>query len=169
MVSQHALQVVFQHALQQVSWGVWYPSMPCRSPGGSPGPHPEEGGKLRGLAKGSPGPHPGGGGSPGPHPVWSPGPNPEGGMGGCVSQNALRRPPPPPVDGYCRGRYASYWNAFLFHSSFTLPVDEYLICLTAEFNFISNPSESATGTHEYPLRTEDRMNMWVNGRHLVQR
>ena len=23
-------------------------------------------------------------------------------------------PPPPPADGYCCGRYASYWNAFLF-------------------------------------------------------
>ena len=54
VVSQHALQVVSQHALQ-VSVG-WYPSMPCRSPGGSPGPHPE--GRLRGLAGGSPGPHP---------------------------------------------------------------------------------------------------------------
>ena len=25
-----------------------------------------------------------------------------------------RHPPPPPADGYCCGRYASYWNAFLF-------------------------------------------------------
>ena len=33
--------------------------------------------------------------------------------GGCVSQHALRHPPP--VDGYCRGRYPSYWNAFLFY------------------------------------------------------
>ena len=50
-ISQHALQVVSQHALQQV-WGGWYPSMPCRFPG----PHP--GGKLRGiLPGGSPGPH----------------------------------------------------------------------------------------------------------------
>ena len=40
MVSQHALQVVSQHALQQ---GGLYPNMPCRFPG----PHP--GGKLRGL------------------------------------------------------------------------------------------------------------------------
>ena len=24
------------------------------------------------------------------------------------------RHPPPPADGYCSGRYASYWNAFLF-------------------------------------------------------
>ena len=24
------------------------------------------------------------------------------------------RHPPPPADGYCCGRYASYWNAFLF-------------------------------------------------------
>ena len=25
-----------------------------------------------------------------------------------------REMPPPPTDGYCFGRYASYWNAFLF-------------------------------------------------------
>ena len=34
------------------------------------------------------------------------------------------RPPPPQEpesrDGYCCGRYASYWNAFLFHQYFTL-------------------------------------------------
>ena len=40
------------------------------------------------------------------------GPGPH--LGGCVSQHALRQNPPPTVDGYCHGRYASYWNAFLF-------------------------------------------------------
>ena len=64
VVSQQALQVVSQHALQ-VSGG-WYPSMPCRSPG----PHPR--GKLRGLTWGE--------GSPGPH--------------RGVSQHALRQTPP---------------------------------------------------------------------------
>ena len=107
--------------------------------GGSPRSHPW--GRLRGLARGSPGPHPrgvsrptpGGGAclqanivgglqahtqgglkahtrgglSPGPHPGGSPGPHP----GGNISQHALRHTPP--ADGYCRGRYASYWNAFL--------------------------------------------------------
>ena len=73
--------------------GGWYPSMPCRSPG----PHPR--GKLRGLAWGVSRPTPGGG-SPGTHP------------GVRVSQHALRQTPPH-TDGYC-GRYASYWNAFLF-------------------------------------------------------
>ena len=29
-------------------------------------------------------------------------------------------PPPPPADGYCSGRYASYWNAFLFVAIFKL-------------------------------------------------
>ena len=36
--------------------------------------------------------------------------------GGCVSQHALGETPPrqtPPADGYCSGRYASYWNTFL--------------------------------------------------------
>ena len=36
-----------------------------------------------------------------------PGPGP----GGGVSQHALRQTPP--ADGYCCGRYASYWNVFL--------------------------------------------------------
>ena len=46
-------------------------------------------------------------GSPGPHPgslqahTW----------GVCVFQHALRQTPP--LDSYCRGRYASYRNAFL--------------------------------------------------------
>ena len=30
------------------------------------------------------------------------------------------RQPPPPADGYCCGRYASYWNAFLFIFVFVL-------------------------------------------------
>ena len=33
----------------------------------------------------------------------------------------VRQPPPPedttPPDGHCSGQYASYWNAFLFHTS----------------------------------------------------
>ena len=66
----------------------WYPSMPCRSPRGSPGPDPWR--KLRGLTRG----------------VSRPTPR------GVVSQNALRQTPHP-MDGYCRRRYASYWNAFL--------------------------------------------------------
>ena len=101
--------VVSQHALQ-VSRG--YPIMPCRSPG----PHP--GGNLRGLAWGVSRSTPRWRGSPGPHPgvvlqvpiqggVSRPTPRGTG-----VSQHALT--PPPPADGYCCGRYASYWNAFLF-------------------------------------------------------
>ena len=65
------------------------------------------------------------GGSPGPHLGglsrstlrWSPGPDLGGGVcqahtQGGVSQHALRQTTP--ADGYCCGRYASYWNAFLF-------------------------------------------------------
>ena len=83
----------------------WYPSMPSRFPG------PSLGGKLRGLA---------GGRSPGPHQ-------------GSVSQHALRQTPPPP-DGYCCSRYASYWNAFLFignsHLHFSrMHVQESLRCM----------------------------------------
>ena len=36
--------------------------------------------------------------------------------GGSVSQHALRQTPP--ADSYCYGRYASYWNAFLFINLF---------------------------------------------------
>ena len=76
--------------------------------GGSPGPYP--GGSPGHTQRESPGPHRGGG-SRDPH--W-------GGLqahtlGVCVSQYALRQPPP---DGYCCGQYASYRNAFLFVSSF---------------------------------------------------
>ena len=84
VISQHALQVVSQHALLvSKGWG-WYPSMSCRFPGphpggawvvwpgGSPGSHP--GGKSRCLAWGVSRPTPGVklrglalGRSPGPH------------------------------------------------------------------------------------------------------
>ena len=57
--------------------GCWYPSMPCRSLGGSPGPHP--GGKLRGLARGVSRPTPSGVSRPRP---------------GGVSQHVLRQTPP---------------------------------------------------------------------------
>ena len=67
--------------------GWWYPSMHCRwypsMPCRFPGPHP-------------------GGGSPGPHPT---GPHP----GRCIPACTEAEPP----DGYCCGRHASYWNAFL--------------------------------------------------------
>ena len=64
-----------------------YPSMPCRFPG----PHPR--GNLRGLTRGGLQAHTQGG----------------------VSQHALRQRQTPQADGYCCGRYASYWNAFLLN------------------------------------------------------
>ena len=91
VVSQHALHVVFQHTLQQVSrrdFGIpaCLAGFKAHTQGGSWGVW---------LA-----------GSPGPHPVVSR-PTPRGG----VSQHALRQTP---SDGYCHGQYASYWNAFLW-------------------------------------------------------
>ena len=81
VLSQHALQVESQHALQQ---GGLLLGGTCS----------REGCLLRG------------GGVPAPggicsHLVPAPG-------GGACSQGD-----PPKVDGYCFGRYASYWNAFL--------------------------------------------------------
>ena len=35
--------------------------------------------------------------------------------------------PPPKADGYCRGRYASYWNAFLFFIFFLLKMSKFTI------------------------------------------
>ena len=58
--------------------------------GGWPGPRP--GGKLRGLAFGG---------------VTRPTPM------GCIP--ACTEAEPPPADGFCCGRYASYWNAFLLY------------------------------------------------------
>ena len=46
--------------------------------------------------------------------AWAGGPGPSGGLilGGCLWR--------PPRDGYCCGRYASYWNAFLFITVFVI-------------------------------------------------
>ena len=104
----------------------WYPSMPCRFPGlhlegkfrGIWVSRPTPKGEVEGdLAGGSSGPHLGGlllGGLR----VCSWGGGgllPRGGClvpgGGAWSQGVVWRPP----DGYCCGRYAFYWNAFLFH------------------------------------------------------
>ena len=40
------------------------------------------------------------------------------GPGGCRPPSRQTPPPQadPPRDGHCSGRYASYWNAFLFNS-----------------------------------------------------
>ena len=102
VVSQHALQVSRPTPggkLRGLAWGVSRPT-----------PRGEvEGSGLRGVSR----PTPGGGveGS---------------GLGGVSRptlgglQHALRQTPPPPADGYCCGRYASYWNAFLLLILFLL-------------------------------------------------
>ena len=52
------------------------------------------------------------------HPPWEGAPPPE--QAPLVANSPLWNSPPPgaapppPADGYCCGRYASYWNAFLF-------------------------------------------------------
>ena len=57
------------------------------------------------------------GGVPGP---GGPGP------GGSGSGGVWWRPPPP--DGYCCGRYASYWNSFLFCLNFSEGVVAPALC-----------------------------------------
>ena len=99
--------------------GGWYPSMPCsRSRGGGvlyqhalqvsrPTPRGEVEGDLAG------------GVSPGPQPrgklrgIWP------GGISRPTTKEEVEGEPtlPPPRDGYYCGRYASYWNAFLFKIS----------------------------------------------------
>ena len=54
-----------------------------------------------------------GGGSPGP----GPGGAPDSGVGEGVGIPACTEADPP-ADGYCCGRYASYWNAFSFKFNF---------------------------------------------------
>ena len=58
-------------------------------------------------------PAPGGGGVPAPGGGGVPAPGGGGCLllGGAYSGGELVETPP---DGYCCGRYASYWNAFLF-------------------------------------------------------
>ena len=95
-----------------LSWGKVIISEACVKNsvrGGVSRPRPGKG--VGGLARECLGPDPGGevGGSgqeeyPGPHP---------GGVqarGGCIPACTEADPP---ADGYCCGRYASYWNAFL--------------------------------------------------------
>ena len=110
--------------------GVVVSQQACRFPG----PHP--GGKFRGMVSGQGGlqAHTHGGslggwhlarGSPGPHPGKSWGgsgsgvsrPTPGGGgllLGGGCLVPGWGEVETPPRDGCCCGRYASYWNAFLF-------------------------------------------------------
>ena len=111
VVPQHALQVVSQHALQQ---GVWVPRPTPRGEveeSGQGVSRPTPGGCLQVHTKGSPYPHLGGspGAHPGgsrPHPRGSRCPHPGGFIPACTEAD-------PRVDGYCNGRYASYWNVFL--------------------------------------------------------
>ena len=96
VLSQHALQVVSQHALQQgsvLSRHALQQGVCCRE---VPGP-----GRVPGL---------GGAWSGG---AWSRG----SAQRGCLVETPPGSRPPgaePPQDGYCCGRYASYWKEFLY-------------------------------------------------------
>ena len=115
----------------------WYPSMPCRSPGGCVSQHalqvsrPTPKGELEGSGRGGLQAHTDGG-SPGPHLGGGFSRHTPGGgflgahLGGLQAHTrGVSRPTwgvypsmhrgrtPPPADGHCCGRCASYWNAFL--------------------------------------------------------
>ena len=111
-VSQPALQVISQHALQVSRVGVCVCIPACLT-----GFQTHTQG-FRGLAKGGLQAHTWGWVSrPTPRVVSKPTPRgvsqptPRGCIPGCTEAD-------PPTDGYCCGRYASYWNAFLFIISF---------------------------------------------------
>ena len=56
----------------------------------------------------------------------------------CVSQHALRQTPPPLLaDGYCCGRYASYWNAFLYLTRFISDINRCIKVSNASNGFKS--------------------------------
>ena len=95
--------------------GGWYPSMPCRFPG----PHPRgssmvwPGAVSRSTPRGVPRPTQG---------VSRPTPGGTCSRGRCLLQGVAcsrghlhRGGVEIPREGYCCGRYASYWNAFLFY------------------------------------------------------
>ena len=68
-------------------------------------------GEIGGLARGISRPTPRGGLREGLQAHTQGGPDPGGSRSrpGGVSQQALRQTPPPQADGYCCGRYTSYW------------------------------------------------------------
>ena len=115
VLSQHALQVASQHVLQQVSGGgiqACLAGFQAHTQGGSWGGSGQGGACSGGSACSQRVPALGGNCSLGRVPV--PGvPAPRGvscSWGGACPGRVWR----PPCDGYCCGRYASYWNAFLF-------------------------------------------------------
>ena len=131
MVSQHALQVVSQHALQ-FSRGGGIPT--CLA-----GLQAHTQGKVEGSGQGGFQFHTQGqvegsglgvsrptlvGGSLGPH---------LGGIPACTEAE------PPTVDGYCCGQYASYWNVFLLLQKFTIQF--VMIFLKLLMSFISNKTD----------------------------
>ena len=71
---------------------------------GCPGPYPGDGGCVQAHAWGGP--------DPGPGRVSRD--RPRGCITACTEADTC-----PPSDSYCYGRYASYWNAFLFTWRFT--------------------------------------------------
>ena len=115
VLSQHALQVVSQHTLQQVSGGgggiqVCLAGFQAHGQGGSwggSGPGPQPRGKLRGI--------------------WSR-PTPKGELrgiwpgGSALLGVCSGRGVETPHDRHCCGRYALYWNAFLFLGTFLMTI-----------------------------------------------
>ena len=93
-VSQHALQVVSRHALQQVSGGGMVSQHALQVSRPTPKGEVEVSGQGGLLA------HTWGGGAC---------------RGGCLLRGVCGEPPPRHRDSYCCRRYTSYWIAFLYN------------------------------------------------------
>ena len=94
--------------------GGWYPSMPCRFPG------PQPRGKLRGIWS-----RPTAKGEVEGDLVQA---HTQGGVEGDLARGSALggvcsgRGVETPHDGHCCGRYALYWNAFLFLGTFLMTI-----------------------------------------------
>ena len=52
-----------------------------------------------------------------------------------------------PPDSYCRGRYASHWNAFLYNSNFAFLISKDVLNILLEFETLIIPMSFGTSRH----------------------
>ena len=157
MVSQHALQFPRQTHTQRGSWEAWL--------GGGSRPTPR--GEVEGSGWGGLQAHTQGGswgvwtgGSPGPHP------------GGVYPSMHWGRPPPPQADGYCCGRYTSYWNAFLLGELFGQNLLQMYIYLTyramiTRVVYLYLALYGCKGVCSWKVQEKARWSLWLSGNYWM--